>query len=130
MTDRPRVVVVQNDERSGPGRLLGWLAEEGIDAVLIPGAQLPDHPSADVHPSAARPPVARSRTRMELPDGRTGAVDGLVLLGGGLLPDDDARAPFLARERALVRDAMEADLPVLGICLGAQLLAHVAGGTV
>ena len=108
MTDRLRVVMVQNSERSGPGRLLGWLAEEGIDAVLIPGAQLLDH----------------------LPTGETGAVDGLVLLGGGLMPDDDERAAFLARERALAREAIEAGVPVLGICLGAQLLANVAGGAV
>jgi GMP synthase-like glutamine amidotransferase len=127
MTGRPRVVVVQNTERSGPGRLLDWLAEEGIDAVLLPGADLPDHPSAAARPSAAGPPVARSRTRMDLPPGD---VDGLVLLGGNLMPDDDERAPFLARERALVREALEDDVPVLGICLGAQLLAHVAGGEV
>jgi GMP synthase-like glutamine amidotransferase len=57
-------------------------------------------------------------------------VDGLVLLGGRLLPDDDERAPFLPRERELVNEAISAGLPVLGICLGAQLLAHVAGGEV
>ena len=78
MTDRPRVVVVQNDARSGPGRLLGWLAEEGIDAVLIPGAQLPDHPSAEAHPSAARPPVARSRTRLTGERPRPGAPAALI----------------------------------------------------
>jgi GMP synthase (glutamine-hydrolysing) len=129
-SERPRVVVVQNSERSGPGRLLGFLANEGIGAVLVSGAQLLDHPSAAALPSAARPPVARSRTRMDLPTGESGRVDGLVLLGGGLMPDDDERAPFLARERALIREAMEAGVPVLGICLGAQLLANVAGGAV
>ena len=46
------------------------------------------------------------------------------------MPDDDERAPFLPRERALVADAIDSGVPVLGICLGAQVLAHVAGGEV
>ena len=46
------------------------------------------------------------------------------------MPDDDERAPFLPRERALVGEALAAGVPVLGICLGAQLLALVAGGEV
>jgi GMP synthase-like glutamine amidotransferase len=107
MTDRPRVVVVQNSDRGGPGRLWEWLAEENIDAMVIPGAQLPDR----------------------LSTGGAEAVDGLVLLGGPLLPDDE-RAPFLVHERSLVREALDGDVPVLGICLGAQLLALVAGGAV
>nr|WP_285635771.1 type 1 glutamine amidotransferase [Microbacterium arabinogalactanolyticum] len=64
-----------------------------------------------------------------LPDDLSG-YDGLVMLGGGLMPDDDDRAPWLAQERVLAREAIDADLPTLGICLGAQLLAHVAGGEV
>jgi GMP synthase (glutamine-hydrolysing) len=107
MTGRPRVLVVQHSERSGPGRLLDWLAEEGIDAVLVEGPDLPEH----------------------LAEG-SAAVDGLVLLGGGYLPFDDERAPFLPRERALVSEAVTATVPVLGICLGAQMLAYVSGGEV
>ena len=131
MSERPRVVLVQNSEGSGPGRLPEWLAEEGIDAVVVAGPDLPErsgHPSAEALPSAVRPPVARSSTRMELPSGV--AVDGLVLLGGGFMPDDDERHPFLPHERSLVGEAIEAGVPLLGICLGAQVLAHVAGGAV
>ena len=107
MTGRPRVVVVQNSPRSSPGRLPGWLDEDGIDAVVVDGSDLPERLTAG-----------------------SAAVDGLVLLGGGYLPDDDERAPFLPRERALVGEAMTEAVPVLGICLGAQLLAHVTGGEV
>lgn len=46
------------------------------------------------------------------------------------MPDDDERAPWLARERGLAEQAIARDLPTLGICLGGQILAHVAGGTV
>ena len=107
MTDRPRVMIVQNSERSGPGRLPEWFADEGVEAAVVPGDDLPEHLV-----------------------GGPSTVDGLVVLGGGFMPDDDERAPFLPRERALVSEAITADVPVLGICLGAQVLAHVAGGTV
>ncbi len=53
-----------------------------------------------------------------------------MVLGGGYLPDDDVRAPWLAPTRALVAEALERGAPVFGICLGGQLLAQVAGGTV
>ena len=46
------------------------------------------------------------------------------------MPDDDEHFPFLPRERALVGEAVASGVPVLGICLGAQVLAHVTGGTV
>ncbi|MBM6401710.1 type 1 glutamine amidotransferase [Phycicoccus sp. MQZ13P-5] len=58
------------------------------------------------------------------------AVDGVLLLGGGLMPDEDERAPWLPAERALTAAAVAQGRPLLGICLGAQVLAHVAGGTV
>lgn len=52
------------------------------------------------------------------------------MLGGGFLPDADREHPWLAAERALARDCLDRGVPVLGICLGAQLLAHVGGGRV
>ncbi len=50
--------------------------------------------------------------------------DGLVVLGGHMNADEMDRYPFLARERTWLRDAVERRVPVLGICLGAQLLAR------
>ena len=43
---------------------------------------------------------------------------------------DDPRYPFLRQEAALIGWALGASLPVLGVCLGAQLLAHAAGARV
>lgn len=58
-----------------------------------------------------------------------GDLDGVVVLGGpGGAADDDV--PHLRAERALLRDAARAGLPVLGVCLGAQLLAVALGGAV
>ncbi|WP_125774701.1 type 1 glutamine amidotransferase [Antribacter gilvus] len=98
-----RVLVVQNSSTSGAGRLDGWLADAGLSPDLVPGEHLP----ADLAGYA-----------------------GLVLLGGGFMPDDDARHPWLARERTLTSQALADGVPVLGLCLGGQLLAHVAGGVV
>ena len=56
--------------------------------------------------------------------------DALVVLGGSPGPEDDERAPWMPRVRALVREALDTGLPYLGICLGAQILSVEAGGTV
>lgn len=64
----------------------------------------------------------------DLPDVR--GLDGLIVLGGpGASADDDSVA-HLVEERTLIADALGAGLPVLGICLGAQLLAVALGGSV
>jgi GMP synthase-like glutamine amidotransferase len=60
------------------------------------------------------------------PDG----FDAVVLLGGRFLPDDDRQAPWLPAERELTRRAVAGGVPLLGICLGAQVLAAATGGTV
>jgi GMP synthase (glutamine-hydrolysing) len=53
-------------------------------------------------------------------------VQGIVSLGG----EQNALDPELAAEADLLREATERGVPVLGVCLGAQLLAHALGGTV
>ena len=56
--------------------------------------------------------------------------DGLIVLGGSPGPTDDEIAPWMPAVRTLIREALDKRIPYLGICLGAQLLAHVAGGVV
>src|SRR6266487_4330725 len=54
----------------------------------------------------------------------------LVVLGGPMGVGDAAAYPFLAKEVELLKRMIAADRPVLGICLGAQLLAYAAGAKV
>lgn len=66
----------------------------------------------------------------ETPPRPLDAYAALVVLGGGQNVVDRDRLPFLARELELVADWHASDRPLLGICLGAQLLAHATGGAV
>lgn len=65
------------------------------------------------------------------PGARVPAVemaDGLVFMGGPMSANDDL--PFLHREVELIREAAGRGQPVLGICLGAQLISMALGGSV
>ncbi|RUM89702.1 MAG: amidotransferase [Thermodesulfatator sp.] len=56
--------------------------------------------------------------------------DFLVIMGGPMSAHDEDRYPWLAEEKTYLKKAVEAGIPVLGICLGAQLLAEVLGAKV
>jgi GMP synthase (glutamine-hydrolysing) len=55
---------------------------------------------------------------------------GLVVLGGPMSVYEDHRFPHLTTEMKLIEEAMQRSLPVLGICLGAQLIAKTLGAGV
>jgi GMP synthase-like glutamine amidotransferase len=59
-----------------------------------------------------------------------GEVDGILSFGGSQSVVDIDSDPVLTQEVELLREAVEAGVPVLGICLGGQLLAHAMGGRV
>lgn len=99
------VLVVQNTPSGGPGPMGTWFTEAGL------------HPQV-IHAHTGEPLPAQLEGRP------------LIVLGGGFLPWDDERAPWLPAVRRLTGQALQHSTPMLGICLGAQLLAHVAGGTV
>jgi GMP synthase (glutamine-hydrolysing) len=98
-------LVVQHTPAGGPGRWAQPLREGGLALDVVAaydGAELP----------------ARLNHQ------------AMVVLGGGYLPGDDLRAPWLPRTRGLVGEALAAGVPVFGICLGGQMLAQLAGGEV
>lgn len=101
------VLAIQNDP-SDPPLLVGeWLEEMGIRLDVIRacfGESVPTRLPAGAH--------------------------GLLALGGAMGAHDDDVAPWLVEERALLGDAVERGVPVLGLCLGGQLLAAAMGGRV
>ena len=54
----------------------------------------------------------------------------LVFLGGPMSVNDEAELPWLKEEKELIRRAVKKKVPVLGLCLGAQLIASAHGATV
>jgi GMP synthase (glutamine-hydrolysing) len=58
------------------------------------------------------------------------SYDALVVLGGGMNVDEADRRPYLRAEIDLLEESLRRGQPVLGICLGAQLLASAAGASV
>lgn len=64
-----------------------------------------------------------------IPDPTT--YDALIIFGGvEHVYEGDQRYPYFTQEKALLRKAVEHEVPTLGICLGGQLLAHVLGAEV
>ena len=57
-------------------------------------------------------------------------IDLLIVMGGPMSVNDDAEFPWLRAEKALIRNAIASGVPVLGICLGAQLIASALGSRI
>jgi GMP synthase-like glutamine amidotransferase len=102
MSNRIRALILQHEEPTPPGYLAEWLEQR----------------NADIH-------VLRIDLKEEIPDPRE--YDLIASLGSEFAAFDDTK-PFIPREAQLLRQAAEADIPVLGLCFGGQLLARVLGG--
>jgi len=57
-------------------------------------------------------------------------IDLLVVMGGPMSINDESEHPWLVEEKKFINSIVEAGKPVLGICLGAQLIANSMGGKV
>lgn len=97
------VLLVRNDRYESFGVAPGALAWAGVD-VLTANATNP---------------------RVELP--ALADVSGVVTFGGTVNVDQVHEHPHLARVREFTREAVERDVPYLGICLGSQILARAFG---
>lgn len=66
----------------------------------------------------------------DAPPGEPGGWDAIMVFGGAMHPDQDAEHHWLAGETAFIESALGAGVPLLGVCLGAQLVARAAGAAV
>ncbi|MBI2539022.1 MAG: GMP synthase [Deltaproteobacteria bacterium] len=66
----------------------------------------------------------------ELPDESWEEIAALVVLGGPMSVDEEERYPFLRWEKTILRTALKQDVALLGVCLGAQLIAAAGGAQV
>lgn len=97
----PRALVIQHEEPTPPGFAGEWLAERGfaIDLLRI---------DEEERPAAA------------------GDYRLLVSLGSEFAAFDDS-LPWIRREMDIMQEALEEDVPILGLCFGGQLLARALG---
>ena len=72
--------------------------------------------------------------RWVVPDGGSPeaatSYDAVMVFGGSQHPDEDARFGWLRDEEAFLQDVLADEVPVFGVCLGAQMLARAAGASI
>jgi GMP synthase (glutamine-hydrolysing) len=68
------------------------------------------------------------RAETERPPADPLGYDGVLTFGGAMHADQDAEHPWLESEKALLRELLDRRMPVMAVCLGAQLLAEAASG--
>jgi GMP synthase (glutamine-hydrolysing) len=102
-TETPiRALILQHEDATPPGHVTDWLASRSATGEVF---------------------------RIDLDDREVDptAYDAIVSLGSEFAAFDDSH-DFVPREVRLLDRAVEADVPVLGLCFGGQLLARVLGG--
>jgi GMP synthase (glutamine-hydrolysing) len=104
ITEGMKVAVFQHMETEGPGFFPELLGSRGI--------------SCEIHRlyDTGEPPA--------------GISSPLVIMGGGMSVHDEKEFPFLAGEKEIIRRSIRKGRPVVGVCLGAQLIADAAGSRV
>ena len=103
LDEHPTLLAIQHVPWEGPHRILDACADLHVKVVKpLAGQPLPAHDE----------------------------VAGAVVMGGPMNVDEVERFPALVAEREWLAEAVAREMPVLGICLGAQLLARALGAEV
>jgi GMP synthase-like glutamine amidotransferase len=100
-----KIHYIQHVPFENPGSILVWAAQKGHEAsctLVYAGEKLP----------------------------LVESFDWLVVMGGPMNIYEDALYPWLAEEKAFIKESIDGGKVVLGLCLGAQLIADAIGGAV
>jgi len=97
--------VLQHVPFEGPGHIAQWIVDHGhsLTTTRLFENENPPHPDA---------------------------FDRLIIMGGPMNIYEEERFPWLIREKALIRESIDSGKSLVGICLGAQLLADALGSPV
>lgn len=104
---KPRVLVLQHVDWEKPGRILDNLQDCGLETRIL---KIVDE------------------KKPKLPHFKE--LAGVVIMGGPMSADDYEHHPGLKAETKLARAAVGVNKPILGVCLGHQILAKALGGTI
>ena len=99
-----RILCLQHDPLDGPGALLEWAETGGHEVTFCLICKEEPLPSLE-------------------------SFDLLVSLGGPMGAYEEEKHPWLVEEKQYLRDAVAGGKKILGLCLGAQLLADALGGS-
>jgi GMP synthase-like glutamine amidotransferase len=99
-----RALILQHEDPTPPGHVTEWLEGHGAEMQVL-------------------------RIDLEEPQVDPGRYDLIVSLGSEFAAFDDSHE-FVRREAQLMRRAADANVPILGLCFGGQMLARVLGGEV
>src|SRR5262249_15012987 len=112
-------------QRLGAPRF-GKLAPVRVLAIVHQRDSGPGVFGETIHEAGARLEEWAPAERAEPPADPLG-YDAVLTLGGGMNVDEEDRHPWLADERALLEELIARGVPLLGLCLGGQLVAEAAG---
>jgi GMP synthase-like glutamine amidotransferase len=101
-----KVLILVHLESEGPGTLGTFLESAGVEirtARLYESHKLPSEPVG---------------------------LDAIISMGGPMNVYEEDEYPFLRNETILLRNAVDGNLPVMGLCLGAQMIAKARGARV
>jgi GMP synthase (glutamine-hydrolysing) len=101
-----RALVLTHHPDEGPGAIGSFLYGHGVDCQIVPLCD-----------------------KAKIPSDALG-YDAIISMGGPMNVYEEEKYPFLREETVLLKKAMGLKIPILGVCLGAQMIAKAAGARV
>jgi GMP synthase-like glutamine amidotransferase len=102
---RLRIHYLQHVEYEGLGSIEEWISSSGHSLTSTRFFESPELPAIS-------------------------DFDWLIIMGGGMSVNNEKQYPWLADEKKFIREAIDSDKTVLGICLGSQLISSALGAKV